>query len=370
MKILFIITGLGVGGAERQVVDVADALSERGHEIRICYLTGPALTIPKSQGIELIGLQMKKSVRGFIKAYLSLRRIIRYFEPDVVHSHMFHANIITRLVRLTMYIPRLICTAHNTNEGGKFRMLAYRMTGRLADVSTNVSEEAVLAFETKGAVAPGAMIPVENGIDTVRFHPSIASRTALRKKNKVDDNTKVIVAVGRLSPAKDYPNLLQAYVDVLQKFDNTLLWIIGEGGLKNVLIEEAIKLGISDHVHFLGIQENVEDWLNAADIFVLSSAWEGFSLVVAEAMACEKVVVATDAGGVKEVLGDAGYLVPPRNPIALAEALKQALTLNSYEVKAIGKKARERVVKLYSLERVVTRWLEIYGDIPKNLSAP
>lgn len=362
MKVLFLITGLGIGGAERQVVDIADALSRQGHEVAICYLTGPALTIPNSKAIDIIGLQIKKSVSGFIKAYFDVRRIIRSFSPDVVHSHMFHANILARLVRLSIRIPRLICTAHSTNEGGKLRMFAYRATARLSDVTTNVSAEAVLAFEAKGAVAPGSMLAVSNGIDTERFRSSVAARRALRSKNGVDENTKIIVSIGRLVKEKDYFNLLRAYSFVLKNDICTQLWIIGDGDLKSALVRESAKIGISDHVHFFGIQRNVEDWLNAADIFVLSSEWEGFGLVVAEAMACEKVVVATNAGGVSEVLGDTGFIVPIRDSIALAEALKKALELDPDEARSLGKRARERVVEFYSLDRAVMRWLEIYKN--------
>lgn len=362
MKILFVITGLGIGGAERQVVDIADYLSDKGHEIKICYLTGTALTLPKSKKIDLIPLQMNKSVFGFVKAYLRLRKVIHSFNPDVVHGHMFHANIMTRLVRLTTRMPRLVCTAHSTNEGGWRRMLAYRITNKLADFTTNVSEEAVAAFVAKRAVPPGGMLAVPNGIDTERFRPSIVSRQALREKNKVDEITKIIIAVGRLNEAKDYPNLLLAFSNVLQTVKCVRLWIIGSGDLKQTLVDKAQNLGIADRVVFFDAQMNVEDWLNASDVFVLSSAWEGFSLVVAEAMACEKVVVATDAGGVKEVMGDAGFLVPPRDPTALAEALKKALELGPDETQSLGKRARERVVGLYSLDRAVTRWLEIYNN--------
>ncbi len=100
--------------------------------------------------------------------------------------------------------------------------------------------------------------------------------------------------------------------------------------------------------------------MRAADVFVLSSAWEGFGLVVAEAMATEKVVVVTDSGGVKEVVGDCGLLVPPQNSEALADALETALNMPPDKAKALGEKARLRIVENFNLESVVARWLEIY----------
>jgi glycosyltransferase involved in cell wall biosynthesis len=120
------------------------------------------------------------------------------------------------------------------------------------------------------------------------------------------------------------------------------------------------KLGIENKVNFFGVQSKISDWMNGADVFVLSSAWEGFGLVVAEAMACEKVVVATDAGGVKEVLGDCGFLVPTRDSKLLSEALVRALALSSSEAQALGADGRQRVLTHFSLDFVVQRWLAIY----------
>lgn len=362
MKVLFVITGLGVGGAERQVVDIADRLITLGYKIKICYLTGPCLVRPCSEGVELIGLHMQKTPAGFIKAYLSLRKIIKNFLPDVVHSHMVHANLMVRMIRLTTEMPRVISTAHNTNEGGKLRMLGYRITNYLADVTTNVSTDAVHAFENHGAIAKGAMLAVPNGIDTDRFRPSDSARSSMRHREKVAPDEMIIVAIGRLYECKDYSNLLQAYSKIHLSIDKLRLWIIGDGPLKQRLLQQASALGIADSVFFYGNQGNVSDWLNAADVFVLSSAWEGFGLVVAEAMACEKVIVATDAGGVKEVVGDCGITVPPRDSQALAEALIKALTLRSEEMISLGQRSRNRIVNSYSLSNVVNKWVEIYSS--------
>jgi glycosyltransferase involved in cell wall biosynthesis len=362
MKILFVITGLGVGGAERQVVDIADRLVGLGHDVKIAYLTGSALTRPNSGKVEVIGFQMKKTVGGFLNAYFGISELIRSFAPNVVHSHMVHANILTRLVRLTCSIPRLVCTAHSTNEGGKLRMLGYRLTSFLADVSTNVSAEAVSAFEAQGAVAPGRMLAIPNGIDVERFRSSEVNRIKIRRREGVADDEKVIIAVGRLTEAKDYPNLFLAFADVLLVTNNVRLWIIGDGDLRCNLMGEVDRLGFANKVNFYGVQSRVSEWMNGADVFVLSSAWEGFGLVVAEAMACEKVVVATDAGGVKEVLGDCGFLVPPADSNALSKALLQALALPRNDAQTWGATGRQRVLTHFSLDCVVQRWLDVYSS--------
>ena len=168
MKILYVITGLGQGGAERVVCDLADEMYARGNDIKIAYLTGDILTRPIHKEIELIKINLN-SIISFPVAYLVLSRIIRNYNPDIVHAHMIHANLLTRLIRLTTPIRRLVCTAHSANEGGRFRMLFYRITHNLSDVTTNVSNFASNAYIEKMAVPRNDIITVYNGINFNKF---------------------------------------------------------------------------------------------------------------------------------------------------------------------------------------------------------
>ena len=116
-------------------------------------------------------------------------------------------------------------------------MLGYRLTARLADVSTNVGTEAVAAFEAQGAVAPGTMLAMPNGIDTERFQPSDSARLEIRKREGIHEDERIVLAVGRLNKAKDYPNLFRAFAEVLSIGVNVRLWIIGDGELREDLVE-------------------------------------------------------------------------------------------------------------------------------------
>jgi glycosyltransferase involved in cell wall biosynthesis len=261
-------------------------------------------------------------------------------------------------------MPRLICTAHNSVEGGRLRIYAYRLTNGLADVFTNVSSEAVAAFEARGAVRRGKMIAVSNGIDSSRSLSlsGASGRESLRQSAGLRPTDKLVLAIGRLSEQKDYPNLLAAFAHVRRDRDDVYLWIAGAGDLLPSLTRTAADLGLLECVRFLGVRSDVPALLESADVFVLSSAWEGFGIVVGEAMASEKVVVATDCGGVRELLGNCGYLVPPRNPRALAAALGQALGISPAEAAAMGKRARQRIISHFSLESAVEKWVTIYTD--------
>lgn len=358
MKILLVITGLGMGGAEHVVVNLADELAQRGHQVKIAYLTGQALVLPENPHIEVIPIGMT-GAKSFFSAYFKLRGLIKSFKPDVVHSHMVHANILSRLLRLTVYIPKLVCTAHNTNEGGKLRMLAYRFTDKLADITTNVSEEAVAAFISKGAAKPERIVAVANGIDTNKFKFNSSDREKLRKELKVTDQ-KMLLAVGRLDTQKDYPNLLNAIDQLKQTRQDFKVFIVGDGPLKDELLQLRERLQLTDSVEFLGIRRDVKALMSATDIYVMSSAWEGLPMVILESMSCERVVVATDCGGVKEVVGDAGKIVQTTNSSALAAAIDNVLSTDEEKLINIGAKAREKVVSTYSLEKNIENYLKLY----------
>ncbi|CQI88989.1 glycosyltransferase [Yersinia rohdei] len=362
MNILYIITGLGMGGAEKQTVLIANKMYEAGHKVMIVSLTGETLVKPQN-GVQLSELKLDKTPFSLFKGLFAVRRITKKFKPDVVHSHMFHANIFARILRLLTHIPVLICTAHNTNEGSSLRMLAYKYTDKLATISTNVSQDAVDSFIRKGAAKPDRMIAVSNGIDTSQFDFSLNDRNVKRAELGLADETPMLLSVGRLTEAKDYPNLLTAYSLLLKNntFQNIpRLYIVGTGHLDAHLESMAKELNIDKYLTFLGQRDDIRQLMCATDIFVLSSEWEGFPLVITEAMACKKMIVATDAGGIKEALGDCGAVVPIKDPVSLSQEINKMINLSDKEKEILANRVRERIIKTNSIEKIIERWMSIY----------
>jgi glycosyltransferase involved in cell wall biosynthesis len=372
MKVLLVVTGMSMGGAEKVVADLADAFVTGGDEVRIVYLQGPQQVHPRRPEVELVSLGMD-SAKGILAGFLKFGKILREFKPDIVHTHMYHATMLARLMRLLVQFPHMISTSHSALDGGRVRAVAYRLTDWLTDISTNVSCEAVDAFVASGAVPAHRMIAIHNGIDVDKFRASPAARDDIRRTFSVAENCKLFVAAGRLGWSKDYPNMFNALVRLPKDLDYKLL-IAGGGELRPQLEKQVEDLGLSSRVHFLGIRDDIAELMSAADVFVLSSVGEGFGLVVAEAMACECVVVATDSGGVREVLGDPGFLVPSQDPDALAAAIVSALSLSKADAIALGKAARRRVVETYSFDRSVEKWRDLYGNLlagmPGGVTAP
>lgn len=353
MRILYVITGLGLGGAEKVVADLADQMNALGHDVKIAYLTGNVQIKPASTDVEIIALHLN-SAKHFLLASKKYRKLVKSFRPSVVHAHMVHANIFTRINRALCPVPKLICTAHSSNEGGRVRMIAYRLTNGLSDINTNVSQEATQAMISKGAFTKKTVVTVYNGINLNNFKNN-------PKSIRLEQDTLNFITVGRFTDAKDYPNLINAFA-ILKKNNNRAikLTIVGDGELRSQ-IESLIKeLELDKDITLLGRRSDIPQLLSQADIFVLASKFEGFGLVVAEAMACECYVVATDSGGVAEVMGDTGHLVPIQNSQALADALQNAIALSVEDRTQNNEKARARVEQLFSLETSVKRWLELY----------
>lgn len=364
MNILYLITGLGLGGAEKVVCDLADQMSAVGHQVKIAYLTGGVIVRPKNTNIDLISLDLN-NLYGLYSASKKYNKLIQDFQPDVVHAHMVHANIFSRLCRFFVKTPRLICTAHSNNEGGSLRMLAYRLTHSLADITTNVSRAASQNFENLGAVPQGGILTTYNGVDLNYFNKCKYQFNEIRSNLGADASTTIFLAVGRFHAAKDYPNLLKAFSIYLQhqeKVDNLKLYIAGDGDEQARLELKALieKYNLSNNVNLLGRREDIPALMSIANFFVLSSSYEGFGLVIAEAMACECFVIATDCGGSAEIMADTGVLVPPQNSEALAEALKEAMSKTALELQENNLKARQRVEELFSLESSVNKWLALY----------
>jgi len=353
MKILYVVTGLGLGGAEKVVVELADQMKFIGHHVKIVYLKGKMEVCPKNKDIEVIFLSLE-NIFNSIGAYKKYKKIIKNFQPDVVHAHMIHANIFARISRKFCPVPKLICTAHNSNEGGKLRMLAYKFTNNLSDINTNVSSEASQSLINKGAFKENNITTVYNGIDLEKFNISTL------RKNGIDEEIRFL-SVGRFSQQKDYPNLLNAIALLRNKLPfKVKFYIAGDGELRDVIESLIDKLEVGNLVELLGKRSDIPDLLSAADFFVLPSKHEGLPTVVIEAMACHTFVIATDCGGSAEIMEDTGILVPIQDSIALSQAILDALSIDNKMIVSNNIKARKRVEELFSLKASVGNWLKIY----------
>jgi glycosyltransferase involved in cell wall biosynthesis len=366
MRVLLLSTSMGMGGADKQILSAALEMRQRGHEILIVSLTklGPMGLEARDAGLAIESLEMRRGIpdpRGLFR----LGRLVRAWKPDVVHSHMVHANLMARWLRLFLPIPALVSTIHNVYEGGPLLMAGYRLTNGLVDNMTAVSEAAAERFVRERIVPAKLLRVVPNGIDMDLFRnlPSV-TRQSLRRSLGLDAEFAWL-AVGRFEVAKDYPNMLQAFATVLRRHPQAVLLLVGRGSLQAETEILADELGIRSRVRFLGIRQDVPEVMSAADAYVMSSAWEGMPMVLLEAGAAGLPIVATQVGGNSEVVreGESGFLVQPRDPGALAEAMVRLMQLSERERQAMGERARDHVRVHFGLTRTVERWEELYREV-------
>lgn len=362
LRILYLATGLGIGGAERELTQLARGFAARGHEVSVVSLlppTGFAAELEEA-GIPVSSLGMRRGVPS-PAALLRLRSLLRARRPQVLHSFMVHANLLARLAGRLVRVPAVISTAQNTVEGGRWRERLLRRTARWADLTTQVSRAGYERYRELRLAPAERLELVPNSVDVERFAPDPDARGVVRRELAAGDSF-AFLAVGRLEPQKDYPNLLAAFAQVAREQPGVVLWIAGQGPQQAALESEHARLGLEGSVRFLGLREDIARVLNAADAYVLSSRWEGTPLALLEAAATGLPAVATDVGGNAEVIaeGVSGLLVPPASPEALAVAMLALARRPAAERRAMGESARRRVAELYGLLATLARWEAIY----------
>jgi len=360
LRILLVTTGLRMGGAEQQVAALAREFIARGHRVALISLT-PDCEVHMPDAVERLMLDMRKTPISMAQALAAARRFVHEWQPDIVNSHMFHANMFARVLSRVTELPPLICAAHSFSEGGRLRMMLYRLTNRWCTLTTQVSETSRVEMIRAGAVTSDRVRVMYNGIDTEKFQPNATLRERTRAELGIYACTRIVLNIGRLAAEKAQISL----VDAFQRMDRstpTHLLIAGDGPQRAALEARIARYNLGSQVTLLGTRHDIPALLNAADLFVLSSRIEGMPLVIGEALACECPVVATAAPGVAELMGDIGVMVPVDGINALADAMHHSLETEDRAApqRRIG---RERIVTHFGIGAAADRWLALYQQL-------
>lgn len=318
------------GGAERVMVMLANGFAERGHRVDLVLTRAEGPYLPEvAKQVRIVDLDKDRVLAGL----LPLARYLRREQPDAMLSALNHANIIAILARKLARVPtRLVVSEHSNPTlslaGGGIRHIMRRLiqhyypqADAVVCVSQGIREEMINQLR----LAPKILHPIYNPLDINRIHHMMYEPVEHPWFSKHD--VPVVLAVGRLTPAKDYPNLLRAMKLLLQHLSVRLV-ILGHGEEAEALKHLTAELGIADCVSFIGFQRNPYNWMYACDLYVMSSAWEGLPGALMEALACGAKIVSTDClTGPAEILehGKWGRIVPVGDAAALAKAMAMAL---------------------------------------------
>ena len=364
-RVLLAVTELRAGGAERVLTLLAEGLNARRIEPVVVCLKAEGALAPalKGQGILVRALD---SQRGYdISTLWALRRIVRDTNPDVINAHDRWALLYLAFATRMMRSPPLVFSAHGLMYGEPTRARwRYRLAAGATSAATAVSQEVAARHGVYfGWKRPAEIVP--NGVPEPV--PSPGSRERLRAALGVPAHAFIFLAVGNVRPEKGFEDLIDAAARLEHTAPGRPFAVLVAGGLSDTpycrdLLARHRASGLGDAVRFLGYRDDVPALLSAADAFVLSSRSEGLPMVVLEAMMAGLPVVATRVGGVPGAVGDCGLLVDPEQPDALAAAM-QRLMDDPALAADLGRRARERAIREYGLERMVDRYLAVYERV-------
>lgn len=369
IKILHAIRQGKIGGGESHVIDLVGNLDNRLYEsIVLAFTDGPMVTHMKSRGIKT---HIIPTERPFdISKWRKVGQLLDREQIDIVHAHGTRANSNVFFSARRRKIP-VIYTVHGWSfhpdqqpllrwlrvSGERFLVNRSNLTICVSDNNYNDA--------SKLFVIPSAKV-VKYGINLRRFNPSEMQLNNVRRELNIADHTVVVGYIVRMTIQKDPLTLVKAIAMIPDELDMKFLFI-GDGDLKRSAIELAAKLGVSHRIIFEGFRTDVPNILRVIDIYCLPSLWEGLPIGMLEAMAMGNPIVTTSVDGAKEVIrnGSNGFLVPPKSPEHLAEALI-TLGKNSTLRAQMGNNALRTVVDEFNVERMTREIESVYNDFAKH----
>jgi glycosyltransferase involved in cell wall biosynthesis len=368
VKVLFLVRQLNIGGAERQLVIVANELASRGHEVIITsFYTGGALSKQLDLGrVRLLSLE-KRSRWDLFSMYVKVLQIMRQERPDILHGWMHTQNVIATTIRLFYPGVKLFWCVRASNVENVLDPVESVLVWLQARLSTFadrivVNSMAGLEHAASRGAARDKMVFIPNGIDTNAFYPSEKEGKRVRTEWGIGEGLKVIGKVARFDPIKNHPLFLKAAARVAAERPDVRFVCVGHGDATYLqqLQELTRTLGIENKVQWVQARNDVRAVYNALDIFCSASSTEGFPNVIGEAMACARHCVVTDVGDSKFLVGATGLTVPSDDVEALATALRETL-----DGSPLNLRARQRILENFTVahlgdktEQVLVRSLE------------
>ncbi len=347
MRILHLVNHCGKANGHVNVsVDMACTQARNGHDVGYTCAKGDFIALLQEAGVEVFKVEEPhRSLRQLFAAQLQLRRAIRQFRPDIIHVHMAAQSVLIQPYRLAG--AKVVTTVHNEFDRSVWLM-------GLASRVVTVSRSGYEAMIRRGFSAKKVRI-VLNG--------SVGSPRLARDFEMAQVNHPAIVSVGGMHPRKGMADLIHAFKIAHSSFPQAHLYLLGEGPCQAEYEALAETLGLSGNIHFLGYRDDPREYLFAAEIFVLASHADPGPLVIAEARNANCAIIATNVDGIPEMLdrGQAGILVPPKDPDALAAALVDLLS-DPEKLRKYAALAKENVDR-FTILRVCREMDDIYREL-------
>jgi glycosyltransferase involved in cell wall biosynthesis len=371
--VALVVDTLALGGAERSLVALAHGLC--AYRAGVVTLHAGAALARDLAGVEFIELADERRRYAWMASARRLRRIVRLRRPAVLHSTLFRADQVTRIVGRELGLPvvsSLVSDSYGParvaqmSPRGRAKLAAVqavdRATAPLVDVFVANSQSAAEAGMRDVGIPEDRIVVVPRGRDLTRFRPPVeGERTAARALLGLDETARVSATVGRLVPSKNHAFLLDAFARVATPTD--IFLVVGDGPEKERLEARAVARGVRSAVRFLGGREDVDVILRAADFFVFGSAFEGAPGSVLEALATGLPSLLVDLPVIREFAGGgSGRFFPPGDLEACAQMWMLLLSLSQLARAEIGVQAR-RAAEAFSVTTMVARHEAVYENL-------
>jgi glycosyltransferase involved in cell wall biosynthesis len=364
-RILYIHGISEIGGAEQDLLRLLERIDRQEFEpFVVCPPGGPLIKELEERKVQVypINLPPWRQLKGIIRipfAVRSLYKLMLELRINLVHVNDFWWGPVSYMASRMADVP---CVVHIRQEIEPRRVRQYwfkKPHGMIA-VSNRIRDVAVEA-----GVDPVKIKVIYSGIDPA-VNANSTDRTRVREQYRLTSSQAVIGTVANLFPRKGYEYLIDALVPIQKKIHDIHCLIVGEGDAQyhQMILDRVESNGLKRNVTFTGFQREVPAHILAMDVFVLPSVMEGFGIVLLEAMAMEKPVVATTVGGIPEIVEDSvtGFLVPPRDSDGLAQKIIYLLE-NQMVRERLGKLGRKRVVELFTANRTVLQIQALYNEL-------
>ncbi len=370
LRVLQVVDGFRMGGAENKLWELIERLDHNKYELLLASVgpSGPLRPQFEKLGIEIFDFCRRRAFDP--RPFFSLYRLMRERRIDVVQTTLLWADVIGVTAAKLAGVPVILSWETVSHAGDAFhnnlqRRSGYRLAMACADLIVAVSHEVKQSLVQRRGIPAGKIRVIHYGVDLEQFHPN--GRDALVEKRReigLGPESFLIGTVARLEVWKGHRYLIEAFAPLAESFPDAHLVFVGEGTLRPELEAQARALRLAHRVFFLGARQDVAEWLNAIDLFVLPSISEGLPNVLLEAMACCKPVIATRIGGVPELVqsGENGFLVPPGEAAPLREVLRQVLAHRA-QLNRLALSGRATVESSFSLQQQVAAFEETFDTL-------
>jgi glycosyltransferase involved in cell wall biosynthesis len=364
LNVLQLLVGFTVGGAEKLVLQLAPLMRERGFRTVVVCLKGPGVVGDLLQAQGFVARALGETRRTLGARFFDLFRLLRRERIQILHSHLFAANVVGRVVGKLAGVPVILSAVHGTDDWMRPRhLLADRATAIFADRITTCSRAVLEYTAGKTGIPPARFVPVFNGVPLRGFQPPV-DREEKRRTLGLTEGA-VVCAAGRLDePGKGFRYFLESAALLLGKGMRVDFCLAGDGPSRGSLEALARRLGLGERFKFLGERLDIPDIFAVADVVVVPSVSEGFGLTVVEAMAARKPVVASRVGGIPEIVEDGmnGILVPPGDSHALAAGIRRLLEDRAL-AETLARQGYATASERFPIERMADRLAVLYREV-------